>query len=397
VMDDVSTARNTVASPAAALPFRREIIGNCELYLGDMREVLPTISGVHSCVTDPPYELGFMGREWDRSGIAVSEATWLAVLDALLPGAHLVAFAGSRTYHLIASAIHSSGFEIRDQLMWIYGSGFPKSHDVSKGIDRAAGAEREVVGPSRRHGGGSTETIPDYNRFGTSGDFITAPATPEAAQWSGWGTALKPAHEPIAFARKPLSESSIASNVLKHGTGAINVDAGRVAAPEGLTKGGCKRTATPWHLGSVNSTETTENPLGRWPANVITDGSFEVYEMFPPSARDSIRFFYSAKVNSEERDGSTHPTMKPVDLMRWLCRLITPPNGIILDPFMGSGSTGIAAIREGFRFIGVEQSPEYFEIACRRIKAAASANQSDMFIASPEPKPQQLSLMEPAE
>lgn len=220
--------------------------------------------------------------------------------------------------------------------------------------------------------------------------------SPQAQQWEGWGTALKPAHEPVCFARKPLSEKTVAENVLRWATGALNVDGGRVGdelrlnMPAGLSTnhsvsmgGGFRSDATP----------TERN--GRWPANVATDGSFDVLEAFPPSARDAIRYFYSAKADKADREfgledvdaqqtpcrtahdrdrdrlnRNFHPTVKPVDLMRWLCRLVTPPGGVVLDPFMGSGTTGIAAVREGFGFVGCEQSPEYFEIAAKRIGAA---------------------------
>jgi DNA modification methylase len=380
-------------------------IGPCLLYNGDSTKITPLLEGMHACVTDPPYELGFMGKSWDSTGVAAAWETWGGVRIALRPGGHLVAFAGSRTYHRIAQAIDNAGFEVRDQIMWIYGSGFPKSHDVSKAIDKAAGAERQVVG-TRKAGIGSGKThgitqSEGANYMAPRQVSVTAPATATARTWEGWGTALKPAHEPVCFARKPLSEKTVAENVLRWATGAINVDETRIkgenlgsrdvpasdkrsSALSGSVDGsvdGSLRQA--WHYDGTG---------GRWPANVATDGSLEVLEAFPPSARDAIRYFYSAKADKADREfgmddddagvgalrdagrgakrSNYHPTVKPVDLMRWLCRLVTPPGGIVLDPFMGSGSTGIAAVREGFRFVGVEQSPEYFEICCKRIGAA---------------------------
>jgi hypothetical protein len=206
------------------------------LYLGDSTRIAPLLAGngtpwVDACVTDPPYELGFMGKGWDSTGVAADWRTWGGVRIALKPGAHLVAFAGSRTYHRICQAIDDAGFEVRDQLMWIYGSGFPKSHDVSKAIDKAAGAVREVVGSYQGASNIGSKAVPKagYNP-GTEYAavdrtvHVTAAATDDARRWEGWGTALKPAHEPVAFARKPLSEGTVAANVLRWATGAVNVD-----------------------------------------------------------------------------------------------------------------------------------------------------------------------------
>jgi site-specific DNA-methyltransferase (adenine-specific) len=321
-----------------------------------------------------------MGKSWDSTGIAYSVELWTEALRVLKPGGHLLAFSGSRTYHRMACAIEDAGFEIRDQIMWLYGSGFPKSHNVSKGIDKAAGAVREVVGPTRA--GAQSEST---GRYGAWGDGITptSPATPAAQQWEGWGTALKPAHEPIVLARKPFA-GTVANNVLQHGTGALNIDGSRVAG----------------------STQ------GRWPANVIHDGSDEVVDGFPDNG-SAARFFYCAKANKRDRnegldgfagkeiggkgnglartcatcsasvlDGcqcpdrtftnptraNHHPTVKPTDLMRYLVKLVTPPGGVVLDPFMGSGSTGKGAIIEGFDFIGIEQDADYLDIARARIQ-----------------------------
>ena len=406
---------------------------------GDCRnelELLPDNS-VDSIVTDPPYELGFMGKSWDASGIAYDQRVWVQCLRVLKPGGHLLAFSGSRTYHRMVCAIEDAGFQIRDQIMWVYGSGFPKSLNISKAIDKAAGAEREVIGQKMyaRKGVAIAEerTAIGGGSFGEArmGD-ITTPATDKAKEWEGWGTALKPAHEPIVLARKPL-DGTVANNVLTHGTGGINIDGCRVGNED--TRSPASKTA----LGIMNDDAWQAKEVmagsanGRFPANFIHDGSDEVLELFPrakggayPAKRgqavntsfaggqeteggframgddgSAARFFYCAKASKKDRnegldgfepkreadriidDGvggdnprnrsntpkaNHHPTVKPTDLMRYLCRLVTPPNGTVLDPFTGSGSTGKAAVLEGFNFIGIEQSAEYVEIAKARIK-----------------------------
>lgn len=349
-------------------------IGNCVLYLGDNKDVLPEIEGVHACVTDPPYHLtsivkrfgaenyvsasvGFMGQQWDGGDIAFRQETWELVSNSLLPGTHLLAFSGTRTYHRMACAIEDAGFEIRDMIEWVYGSGFPKSHNISK---------------------------------------------KGAKQWEGWGTALKPAQEPIAVARKPISEKTVAANVLEHGTGALNIDECRVSIDDinGQSWGMTKNT---------NDTPQVVNPEGRWPANFIHDGSDEVLELFPDSkgamgnvkgtekpkqgtrcygdyglrpaqkirgdSGSAARFFYCAKTSKSERGAfNDHPTVKPITLMSYLVRLITPPKGIVLDPFMGSGSTALACIQDGFHFIGIEREEKYFDIACKRIEKMIKEN-----------------------
>ncbi len=364
-----------------------------------------------SICTDPPYELGFMGKTWDASGIAYSVEMWREALRVLKPGGHLLAFSGSRTYHRMVCAIEDAGFEIRDQIMWVYGSGFPKSLDVSKAIDKAAGVERtEVIGKSARHGGGIVGAGTSYE-VSPEVPMLYAPATDAARQWQGWGTALKPAHEPIVVARKPLI-GTVAANVLAHGTGAINVDGCRVKLgsgeqPYSYPNG---RGGEGWHgresLGSNLDTPAFGNDLGRWPANLIHDGSDEVLAAFPQvktgalkpyqrsddakpgyggglgpektlihaaSDGSAARFFYCAKASKADRsDGNTHPTVKPTDLMRYLCRLVTPPGGTVLDPFTGSGSTGKAARLEGFGFIGFELSEEYTRIATARIAGVSA-------------------------
>jgi site-specific DNA-methyltransferase (adenine-specific) len=350
-----------------------------ELYPGDSRDVLRALpdSSIDSIVTDPPYALvsivkrfgapnaapakgdvynrasaGFMGKQWDTGETAFAPEFWAECLRVLKPGGHVVAFSGTRTYHRMTCAIEDAGFEVRDMLSWLYGSGFPKSHNI--------------------------------------GD--------------GWGTALKPACEPICFGRKPLI-GTVAANVLKHGTGAINVDGCRVAAADKA-----------WGSGNRDSYhelegrpdrqahrygEPDKNPDGRWPANVIHDGSEEVVEAFPdapgqqrgvgpqhgekPSINvygdygpreqfdprgdsgSAARFFYTAKADAEDRIGSKHPTVKPIDLMQWLVRLVTPKGGIVLDPFAGTGTTAEAAFREGMRCILIEREEEYQDDIRRRM------------------------------
>ena len=412
---------------------------------GDCREVMAELEAesVDAIVTDPPYELGFMGKSWDSSGVAFDPETWRHALRVLKPGGHLLAFSGSRTYHRMACAIEDAGFEIRDQIMWVYGSGFPKSHDVSKAIDREAGAEREVVGRKedwwpagrREHSGpfmrSSYRPFHDDPEACERSRAITAPATDAARTWSGWGTALKPAHEPIVVARKPF-KGTVAANVMAHGTGALNIDGCRVGSAGGTTRG----EGGGW-LSSQGAFTTGHDVVsldsGRWPANFIHDGSDEVLRLFPDvngivgasrqggdksifnggghqqvakqkivgGSKDSgsaARFFYCPKASKRDRedglagftlqapsglqgrnDGSLgsivtranhHPTVKPTELMRYLCRLVTPPGGLVLDPFTGSGSTGRGAVLEGFRFLGIEMDPGYMHLAIARIESA---------------------------
>jgi DNA modification methylase len=498
-----------------------------DIHHGDCRQVMATLdaASVDAIVCDPPYGLSFMGKEWDsfkpgdiamrrnpamdavnagasrqggrqracsdyqkrqrRDMLAFQEAMESVFLEALRvakPGAHLLAFGGTRTYHRLACAIEDAGWEIRDCVMWVYGSGFPKSHDVSKAIDKRGGnahltaeigaalkaarkargisateadrtycggvtlwswyegrpagqqlpaadvmakvaadwpelrqpglriaeAEREVV---RQQQQGRLAVAPgQHNDRTTTTLDITAPATDAARQWSGWGTALKPAWEPIIVARKPLV-GTVAENVLTHGTGAINVDGCRVgmcdADREAISSASwdCRRLERN-ALSAYGDDGTVKpmvaHPSGRWPANLIHDGSDEVVGLFPQTTSgkpggslrqakgmvlqgggngteltgyadsgSAARFFYCAKASKADRGSDNkHPTVKPTDLMRYLCRLVTPPGGVVLDPFTGSGSTGKAAILEGFRFIGIEREAEYVEIAKARIAAA---------------------------
>lgn len=384
---------------------RIETIGNATLYLGDCRHVMRWIqdASVDAIVTDPPYGLSFMGNHWDYD--VPNADLWRECLRVIKPGGHLLAFAGTRTQHRMAAAIEDARFEIRDMIAWVYGSGFPKSLDVSKAIDRAAGAERALTreGTVKRDGyGGDWDTGSSNSR-----PRFDNPATDAARQWQGWGTALKPAFEPITVARKPFS-NTVAANVLKHGTGAINIDGCRVETDDNLNGGTYAAVSTSDGV-SQSMAGPLDNaigrafvqPSGRWPANLIHDGSAEVVGVFPTTksgkdknpaktstsgftgngvrsedvnygdAGSASRFFYSAKATRADRDDdNVHPTVKPTDLMRYLCRLVTPPGGIVLDPFLGSGSTGKAAGEEGFAFVGIEREEKYFDIACQRIENA---------------------------
>jgi site-specific DNA-methyltransferase (adenine-specific) len=385
--------------------FETFLNGCVRLHCGDSRDVLKTLAdaSIDSIVSDPPYALvsivkrfgkagaapakgneayqrasaGFMGKQWDTGETAFDPDFWAECLRVLKPGGYVVAFSGTRTYHRMACAIEDAGFEVRDMVSWLYGSGFPKSHN----------------------------------------------------QGLGWGTALKPACEPICMARKPLSEKTVASNVLMHGTGAINVDGCRIGAPCSRC-GGCGRWphvpqaecdrckgtgneppysypkgaggSDPNHMWRGRAkgdghVAQSGNSQGRWPANVIHDGSEEVVAAFPESAPASsgglggidpgmwagkkqtergdhndnggsaARFFYTAKADAEDRLGSKHPTVKPVDLMQWLCRLVTPKGGTILDPFAGTGTMAEAAFREGFKAILIEREEEYQDDIRRRM------------------------------
>lgn len=429
---------------------------NYTLHNGDCLEVLRTMpdNSVDAVVTDPPYGLSFMGKKWDYDVPSIE--IWQECLRVLKPGGHLLAFAGTRTQHRMAVRIEDAGFEIRDMIAWVYGSGFPKSHDISKAIDKAAGAEREVVDVKPRTYADNKQSGSNTGANKFSGMFeraviydeksyITAPATEAARQWQGWGTALKPALEPITVARKPFT-GTVAANVLEWGTGGINVDGCRVG-----TEGGTKHcdgekgiSKNAYGNGLYVDFGKPVDGLGRFPANLIHDGSSEVVGMFPETksggpaktrtANDiffrgkqpqgnnpntynggdsgsAARFFYCAKASKRDRDegcegmalrpagalnmrtdahaerneqttdprANNHPTVKPTDLMRYLCRLVTPPGGIVLDPFTGSGSTGKAAILEGFQFVGIEREAEYVEIARARIEHALNSKPNTLF------------------
>lgn len=457
---------------------------NFTVHHGDCLDVLLGMAdnSVDSIVTDPPYGLSFMGKKWDYD--VPSVAIWVECLRVLKPGGHLLAFAGTRTQHRMAARIEDAGFEIRDLIAWVYGSGFPKSLDVSKAIDKARNDSVDILrvttfmadaadraGIARAdvdaHMGTSdmggwwlsrlqhrcqcpkweqwlqlkvllslgdemdAEVWRLNGRKGTPGNErhdrdvspsagneiyqpirqVINPGTPvldAARQWQGWGTALKPALEPITVARKPLI-GTVAANVLQHGTGAINVDACRVPGevlPPNTGSGALPRR----HQDEVRAPGFVSQPsdLGRWPANLVHDGSDEVLAAFPQApgqmakastsdtqragqntygamargsngatprgdAGSAARFFYCAKASRKDRgEGNKHPTVKPTDLMRYLCRLVTPPGGLVLDPFTGSGSTGKAAVLEGFRFVGVERDADSVATAEQRIAEAAA-------------------------
>lgn len=337
-----------------------------DIHLGNCLEVLKRIpeNSVDSIVTDPPYGLAFMGKKWDYD--VPDQAIWEECLRVLKPGGHLLAFAGTRTQHRMAVRIEDAGFEIRDMIAWVYGSGFPKSMDVSKAIDKAAGADRTVLSERANKSSFDPDGI-GGGGFQRGTIQITEPATDDAKKWQGWGTALKPALEPITVARKPF-KGTVAANVLEWGAGAINVDGARVQTDDNLNGGaysnGNKDLSKATSYATGVSAGVFVQPAGRWPANLIHDGSAEVDD----SLGSASRFFYCAKTSKKDRgEGNIHPTVKPTDLMAYLCRLVTPPGGVVLDPFMGSGSTGKAAVREGFRFIGIEMDADYLAIAEARI------------------------------
>lgn len=335
------------------------------LFCGDNLEVLKTFpeNDVDSVITDPPYGLKFMGKKWDYSVPSVE--LWREVLRVLKPGGHLLSFGGTRTYHRMVVNIEDAGFEIRDQMQWLYGSGFPKSFDISKAIDKAAGAEREILGfngnqrPNRV--GKAQETFGKQ----TIGGQITEPSTDLAKQWDGWGTALKPANEPIVLARKPLEKGlTVAENVTKWGCGAINIDECRVGADSTRRPLGRKMDVYGGRSEKMLSLDRIGgSDCGRWPANLILDE--EAAEMLG----EPSRFFYVAKASKAERGkDNNHPTVKPIKLMEYLIKLITPPGGTVLDPFMGSGSTGVAAKNLNFKFKGIELNKDYYAISVARIE-----------------------------
>ena len=439
---------------------------------------------VDSIVTDPPYHLtstvdrfgkegsaapkdkdglynridrGFMGQEWDGGDIAFRKETWELCFKVLKPGGHLLAFSGSRTYHRMAVAIEDAGFDIRDQIMWLYGSGFPKSHNIGKAVDKKLGNERIKTGETKTH---SNKGMPQAEKrtaigAGAFGQEVEEDITVGTSEWEGWGTALKPAHEPLVLARKPLSEKSVVDNVLKHRTGAINIDGCRVEGndakypdsnPDFRDQGrqskenmgidklsfgqteNVKRKKVVRKSRDENSVWTDDNsgmkaegseyadadPRGRFPSNIMHDGSDSIKELF----EDKSRYFYCAKTSKAERNqglnnfpikqtqgggggigdyeddvnsasgkfGSekapsknVHPTVKPIKLMKYLCRLITPKGGTVLDPFMGSGSTGMAAKEENFEFVGIEKEEEYFNIASARIESVETKSTLEGF------------------
>jgi DNA modification methylase len=423
------------------------VVENARVFHGDCREVLRSLpdNSVDSVVTDPPYELGFMGKKWDSSGIAYDVTVWAECLRVLKPGGHVLAFGGSRTWHRLAVAVEDAGFELRDSIAWIYGSGFPKSLDVSKAIDKRAGAEREVTKIAKRDAIERVGVGMADQRNSSKRERRDNPVTSEANKWQGWGTALKPAFEPVVVGRKPLV-GTVAENVLQWGVGGLNIDASRIGTQE------MQKTSSSGTVISENRAMAGPNygridagtVQGRWPANVILDevtaGLLDeqsgVGKSGKPGVRTSdgynvnafgkgvgisagqengeygdsggaSRFFYVAKASRRDRNegledvapvsagemvnrvensagmnspragaGRTagsqnfHPTVKPTQLMRYLIKLVTPPGGTVLDPFTGSGSTGKAALLDGFAFVGAELTGEYLPIIEGRLRWA---------------------------
>jgi DNA modification methylase len=382
------------------------------LYHGDCREAMAALpdASIDAVVTDPPYGLAFMGKRWDYDVPSVE--IWQQVLRVLKPGGHLLAFAGTRTQHRMAVRIEDAGFGIRDMIAWVYGSGFPKSLDVSKAIDKAAGAERQQEWKryTQNTMAGAFDQRPWLDEARKNGGRMIdtgTPATEAAKQWQGWGTALKPALEPITVARKPLS-GTVAANVLQYGTGGINVDACRIGTDDNLNGGAYSPSVNGMSQNDIfgkyyKKPGEYQQPQGRWPANLIHDGSDEVVGLFPETdgvvgarreggdksifsggghtqtnkqsivggSKDTgsaARFFYTAKADKSDRGhGNNHPTVKPVDLMRYLVRLVCPMGGIVLDPFNGSGTTAVASRAEHCRYIGAELNEDYCRITIERL------------------------------
>lgn len=397
ILPVISGLKETFLSDYVAM-----LCGDC---LERMREIPD--NSVDSAVSDPPYGLKFMGKYWDHGVPGVEY--WREVLRLLKPGAHLLAFGGTRTYHRMACAVEDAGFEIRDAVQWLYGSGYPKNVDLSKSIDEHFGVERKIIGvsphqskrqPRAMNPGGGKRNAQDKR-------LITTPTTPEAIEWDGWGTAFKPACELIVLARKPISENTIHENVLKWGTGGLNIDACRVPGTKPVTTRGAG--GRHGRYGPIEAQGRIEDDgKGRYPSNVIHDGSSDVLDEFPntpPSKRaarggtnpnpmdwgnprsdgDKVaghdddggsagRFFYTAKADDYDRMTSDHPTVKPVDLIQYLSRLVTPRGGLIIDPFAGTGTTGEAAWREGFRCILIEREPKYQEHIRTRMKLAFASD-----------------------
>ena len=369
--------------------------GDC---LEEVQKLVDKGVQVDSIVTDPPYHLtsiverfgkegsapakdkdgafqrqsvGFMGKEWDGGDIAFRKETWELFMKVLKPGGHLLAFSGSRTYHRMAVAIEDAGFDIRDQIMWLYGSGFPKSLNLGKSIDKKLGNKRVKTGQTKIHGIKGMPQSEGRTAIGAGsfGQEVEEEITVGTSEWEGWGTALKPAHEPIVLARKALSENSIVANVLKHRTGGIHIDACRneLRFPTNVMHNGLEEDWARYFYCPKTSKAEKNRGLEDLPIKKTSSmsGRRDSHDMEGYSIDNDV----TGRFVTEKQN--VHPTVKPVKLMKYLCRLITPKGGTVLDPFMGSGSTGIAAKDEGFEFIGIEREKEYFEIAERRVSVAS--------------------------
>lgn len=376
--DDVPTKPQKIAEPGGIYQ-----IGNQQVVCGDCVAVMKTLpdASIDAIVTDPPYGIAFMGKDWDDS---VPTIDWAKeCLRVLKPGGHLIAFAATRTVHRLTVAVEDAGFEIRDQLGWCYYSGFPKSMDISKQLDKMAGAEREVLAEKEtnflarktKDGKSLNGDMLMSMEKGTATIKITKPSTKEAQYWQGWGTALKPAYEPCVLARKPIAEKNVASQVLKTGTGAINIDACRFGYGDPCWIGpktkqmGHHKAGSPIVKSKFEFTvpivplsdKCEAHDLGRWPANL--------YQCSKPSRSEREEGLTDLESKAGEVK-NFHPTVKPVNLMRWLIRLVTPVGGLVLEPFLGSGTTCVASSLEGFKSIGIEKEPQYADICLQRIKNA---------------------------
>jgi site-specific DNA-methyltransferase (adenine-specific) len=445
--------------------FHHLVVGDAVVYHGSNLDVLPFMAdnSVDSIVTDPPYELGFMGKKWDSTGIAYSVELWRECLRVLKPGGHLLAFGGSRTWHRLAVAIEDAGFDIRDSVAWLYGSGFPKSHNISLSIDKHFGyANRGKAIPVASTYQASD--IEEKNKLTSNPVDEYSAKTDEGQKWAGWGTALKPAFEPIVVARKPLI-GTVAENVLTWGVGGLNIDASRIGTEERVNQpAGSLGNGQTLSGGQAQTDRDAITVQGRWPANIILDeytaglldeqsghlhgdgnkkdtgmGTDRIYQASSyqvsyqgratRSHGDSggaSRFFYVSKASKRDRNegldelpqkqtvgggggvgdyledvnsasgkyGSEkapaknfHPTVKPTDLMRYLVKLVTPAGGTVLDPFTGSGSTGKAALLDGYKFIGIELTEDYLPIIEGRL--IWSKNQVENLVRQQQQKEQE--------
>jgi DNA modification methylase len=358
------------------IPFYHNEEYKITLYHGDCLSIMHKMGRekIHAIVTDPPYGLEFMGKDWDKT--VPGQAYWSKAYRVARPGSFMLSFGGTRTFHRLACAIEDGHWQINDTIMWLYGNGFPKSHDISKGIDNELGASRKVIG-QKSYGDGHQQN--SHKSIGYGGcdpqkdqRLITAPTNELAKQWEGYGTALKPAYEPIILASKDC-DKTYATNARRHGTGGLNIDGCRIGNKMmRVAKSDGSLHSQSQSMSAPNTNRIQMPPKqGRWPANIIHDGSKEVLEGFGSNIQQS-RFFYCSKVSKSERGSfNNHPTVKPLALMRYLIRLISPPkNGIILDPFNGSGTTGVACVQERQGYVGIELCEHNLEITVKRIEKA---------------------------